>query len=293
MVVKSKIEKAALGGSKTPRGEGGSRASGSGSAHAQPVPQTELEAALDGGKDESMEEQATQAAKRRRGKKEKESMTEEGYHNLVALIARLGLNLASQTRILRSVAQQTLTMRDTIKLHGSEFTFMQEIKQVSKNHFNKIKETEAADREKLSQELGPVHIHCWSKFVDLILKKMQESDMQQFILEEHTAAVKLLQDYKDAIAKYDKPELKHAAAVRRIKFFRLASCFKKGMMKLEISAGISASLETDLVGKTLFLLESLFGARERLGVAPRSNLERMVANQMVALNTFSENTRDD
>eukprot|EP00929_Paragymnodinium_shiwhaense_P099692 TRINITY_DN61485_c0_g1_i1.p3 TRINITY_DN61485_c0_g1~~TRINITY_DN61485_c0_g1_i1.p3 ORF type:complete len:140 (+),score=54.18 TRINITY_DN61485_c0_g1_i1:187-606(+) len=139
MVVKGKINK-----DKGASGSGGSR----GSTSAEPGT---LEAALAGKKeaahpvDQEMDEEAAEdtkagkkAPKRQRGGAKTSNMTEEGYHNLVALIARLGLNLATQTRILRSVAQQTLTMPDNIKLVGSEFTFMQEIKQVSKNYFNKI-----------------------------------------------------------------------------------------------------------------------------------------------------------
>eukprot|EP00929_Paragymnodinium_shiwhaense_P071654 TRINITY_DN36405_c0_g2_i1.p2 TRINITY_DN36405_c0_g2~~TRINITY_DN36405_c0_g2_i1.p2 ORF type:complete len:289 (-),score=112.37 TRINITY_DN36405_c0_g2_i1:472-1338(-) len=204
------------------------------------------------------------------------------------LLAKISLSNASQLRSVKSVVIETFIFPRNLAAGtgDAKVVLADSVKEITKEHFNSLRE--ADDEGK--QRLGPPHILVWMEIIAWMEKRMGQEEYnldaqvpedvrkkQEFAQKAH----ELVQKYINKLKKdYQSVELRNAAILDQIKHARISNTYRKDTAKMEIALGPTAGEIVIMWEAIKSYMTTKLSFVHKQGQAPRSNLERLIANYL-------------
>jgi hypothetical protein len=188
----------------------------------------------------------------------------DSYKQLIIHVSKLALAEAYSGRVLRAVCLDVTLVPRTLAVVDAS-------KQATRNFATNM---QGASAEKRSSA-PPPHTLVWDQYITFM-----EVEGAKVDTEESREMREALSGYKEEL----KPFLKDANTlamkiVEHVRHIRFAKCFKKETVRLEVGIGDGSPALAFWKSSRKFLTKQL-GGEAKHGIAPRTNLERKVQDEL-------------
>ena len=207
-----------------------------------------------------------------------EALSSSNLKDLLVFTAQLALSAKNTAEIAKAVGVDHLAMKRTAPL-------VEAVKAVNKSY---NEEAQALPKEKKG-DMPPPHIGRFMAMVENVIATSPAADTS----EEAAALLKTILAFHAKVLTFTTMEEQQSYVGQSIRVCRAGPAFKSDMAKVEVAARFQPGLDPDRQCLSVPCWEAMQqllrrhqGAQAKMGVAPKSNMERKVQAILVKMGKF-------
>eukprot|EP00929_Paragymnodinium_shiwhaense_P041229 TRINITY_DN21421_c0_g1_i1.p2 TRINITY_DN21421_c0_g1~~TRINITY_DN21421_c0_g1_i1.p2 ORF type:complete len:298 (-),score=92.44 TRINITY_DN21421_c0_g1_i1:735-1628(-) len=224
------------------------------------------------------------------GGKSKNKKERGGNDELVQAIGQFVVTVGARLRTLQAVVMVTFLFPRALSYKREEnnkminYALVDEVKVVTSKHFEEVKAMDQQERG----EVTPVYLKVWLQILSWIATKLGLMQIDEELtgkeLERQNAQQKahqLITAYMKTIREMPE-ENREEVLVEHVRHARVGNCYKKELAKLEVTVTMHPDVYR-VWSAVRNVLTRDWGFKEKAGPAPKSGLERLIADKISSL----------